>query len=173
MAIGLFNIGNFSNIQNIKKSLEEKNQDRAKMFGYIGMETYDLYKQGKVSVPELESYFENMEALEKEIEELENQKAELEAQNSRVLACSCGATLSAKDKFCSKCGKPVEQKNNICECGRKIEEGMAFCPNCGKSIAGAQREITQEVIIFKECICGAKVPEGQFMCMECGRKIES
>lgn len=173
MAIGLFNIGNFSNIQNIKKSLEEKNQDRAKMFGYIGMETYDLYKQGKVSVPELESYFENMEALEKQIEELENQKAELEEQSKRTPTCSCGATLSPKDKFCGKCGKPVESKNNICECGRKIEEGMAFCSNCGKSLDGAQREIPQEVINFQECICGAKVPEGQFMCMECGRKIES
>lgn len=172
MAIGLFNIGNFSNVQNIKKSLEEKNKDRTKMFGFIGMETYDLYKQSKISVPELELYFENMENLEKEIEELERQKMELEEQTKKTPTCSCGATLSLKDRFCGKCGKPVESKNNVCECGRKIEEGMAFCPNCGKSIIGAQREGTQVPINYKECICGAKVQEGQFMCMECGREMK-
>ncbi|MBQ2901890.1 MAG: zinc ribbon domain-containing protein [Agathobacter sp.] len=168
MAIGLFNIGNFSSLQNIKKELEEKNQERAKIFGYIGMEIYDLYKQGKVSISELDLYFENMENLEKEIEELEKQKNELEEQTKKTLTCSCGATLSPRDRFCGKCGKPVESKNNICECGRKIEEGLAFCPNCGKSIVGVPREITK----YKECICGAKVPEGQFMCMECGRAIK-
>lgn len=166
------NLENFSNIQNLKKALEEKNQERAKIFGYIGMEAYDLFKQSKMSVPELETYFETMQNLEIEIEKLEEEKQKLEEANKKIPTCSCGAPITAKDKFCSKCGKPVELKGNVCTCGRKVEEGMTFCPNCGKSLVKKMEIEVQETVKYKECICGAKVPEGQFMCMECGRKIE-
>lgn len=175
MAIGIFNISNFSAMQNLKKSMEEKNKERVKIYGYIGMEAYDLFKQGKVSVPELEIYFEKMKALESEIEELEKEKQQLEVQSKGNRVCSCGNVLSAKSKFCSKCGKAVEQKRNICKCGKEIEEGMIFCPNCGENIgqtAISMEEISeQEKENDRECICGAKVQEGDFMCMECGRKI--
>lgn len=166
------NLENFSNIQNFKKSLEDKNQERAKIFGYIGMEAYDLFKQNKISVPELESYFETMENLENEIEALENEKQKLEEINKKNPTCSCGAPISVRDKFCSKCGKQVKKNGNICTCGKKIEEGMTFCPNCGKSLLKDKEIEIQQVEKYKECICGAKVPEGQFMCMECGRKIK-
>lgn len=144
MAIGIFNISNFSAMQNLKKSLEEKNKERAKIYGYIGMETYELFKQGKVSIPEMDVYFENMKTLEEEIEALEKEKQQLEVQNKGNRVCSCGNVLSAKDRFCSNCGKALFQ----------MEEPSG-----------------QDNSDYKECICGAKVQEGAFMCMECGRKI--
>lgn len=166
------NIGNFSNIQNIKKGLEEKNQERAKIYGYIGMEAYNLYLQGKLNTPEFEIYFEKLDDIEKVIAELENQKKDLEEQGKKTLTCSCGTVLSSKDRFCYKCGNPVEQKNNICECGQKVEEGMTFCPKCGNRIGKIEKIEFVEEVNYKECICGARIQEGQFMCMECGRKIE-
>lgn len=158
----------------MKKQLEEKEKERSKIYGFIGMDVYDLYQQGKLDLPELEAHFEKMKELEQEIAELEAEKQRREQQSKKGGVCSCGQVLSAKDSFCPNCGKPVGNGMITCVCGKQIKSDLRFCPNCGKNVkeilenggnAGAQTR-------YRECICGAKVPEGQFMCMECGRKVE-
>ena len=175
-----FNIPGFSATPNVKKELEEKNQERAKIYGYIGMEACDMYRQGKLEIPELSIYFDKMQELDKAIVELEEEKKKIEqkAQNSGKVICSCGCAVSPKNRFCPQCGKPIEQRENVCVCGKKIKGDVVFCPNCGRNVKSAPAETTAppqaNAVIqnYRECICGAKVPEGQFMCMECGRKIE-
>lgn len=159
---------------NTKKLLEEKEKERLRLYGFIGMDVCDLYQQGKLDLPELEVHFEKMRELEQEIADLEAEKQKRELQSKGSSVCSCGQVLSAKDSFCPNCGKPVDNGMITCVCGNQIKSDLKFCPNCGKSVkellenggnAGTQ-------IKYRECICGAKVPEGQFMCMECGRKVE-
>ena len=163
---------------NIKKLLEEKQKERSKVYGFIGMDVYDLYKQGKAEFPELQVHFEKMQELEQEIAELEAEKQRWELQSRGASTCSCGQPLSAKERFCPNCGKPVDNRMITCVCGNQIKKELKFCPNCGKSVSGLletggqQPENAGMQARYKECICGAKVPEGQFMCMECGRKVE-
>ena len=171
------NFANFSNNQNLKKSLEEKNREKSRIYGYVGMEAYDLYKEQKLSAPELEIHFEKLGALEKEILEIEEKLTQL--VSSDKIVCSCGYALNGQMKFCPKCGRPVESDMITCTCGKKIKGDMSFCPYCGNKLKGnsgkpaaKEPEAVQKEETFRECICGAKIPEGQFMCMECGRKIE-
>lgn len=168
------NFANFSNNQSLKKSLEEKNREKSKIYGYLGMEAYDLYKAQKLSIPELDVYFEKLTALEKELAEIEEKMAQ--AANSGKSVCSCGYVMSSQMEFCPKCGKPAESGMITCKCGKQVKRDMSFCPHCGNKLKGetAQKEETvQNEGKMRECICGAKIPEGQFMCMECGRKVES
>ena len=46
----------------------------------------------------------------------------------------CGADISEKDKFCGKCGKPLEQPNaeKYClHCSKTYPSDVNFCPECG------------------------------------------
>lgn len=163
------NIANFSTNQSLKKSLEEKNREKTKIYGYIGMEVYDLYKTRKLSIPELEVHFAKMETLEKETAEIEEKLGQT-AGSGKTACGSCGYVLIGQMKFCPNCGKSTDPEMVTCACGKQIKNDMSFCPYCGNRLkedpAGAARDK------FRECICGARVPEGQFLCMECGRKVE-
>lgn len=178
------NINSFSANQGLKKKLDEKLEEKKKIYNYIGMEVYDLYKAGKIVQPELDVYFEKMNILEQEIAAVkaEMDKAKTPLQENHK--CSCGNILSPGSKFCPKCGKPVESEFIICSCGGKVKRGMIFCPQCGQkmselSVANAQQnydgrgfsEINSAKAQRKECICGALIPVGQSICMECGRKV--
>ena len=48
------NVTGFSSSKNVKKAMEEK----SKLFGYIGMDVWDMKKEGKINMPELDPYFE-------------------------------------------------------------------------------------------------------------------
>lgn len=167
------NVQNFYPSKNAKKPIEEK----SKVFGYIGMEIWDMKKQGKIHMPELDVYFEKLEVLEKEINEIESEKQRLGMQKKGGNICACGFHLTAADRFCPQCGKAAATGFVVCSCGNQVQSGMQFCPYCGKTMqkgdenSGAGKIEAASAMQYKECICGAKVPEGQFMCMECGRKI--
>ena len=179
-------LNNFTAANGVKKALDEKYQERMKICGYIGMEVYDLYKQNKVSVPEVEMHFEKLKAIEKDITDLEAEKQRLESESRKTGTCSCGCALSGQERFCPKCGKPVDNGELVCTCGKTVKKDMMFCPYCGKNVkelsdgtvsdGKEQRSIEtteseNNQTKYRECICGARVLEGQNMCMECGRMV--
>lgn len=182
------NFSSFSANQGLKKNLDEKLNEKTKIYNYIGMETYDLYKAGKLTHPELDIYFEKMNALEQEIAniQMEIDKAKMSVNGS--LKCTCGNMLSPGAQFCSKCGKAVETNLITCSCGRQAKRDAVFCSYCGQKISelpaatnnreypeisGGAVPVKMQAgqIRGKECICGAIIPVGQSMCMECGRRI--
>lgn len=162
----------------LKKEMEEKNKEKAKIFGFLGMEAYEMYKIGNLTVPELDIYLEKAKEIEEEIDKIEAKKHQLEMETTGNSTCSCGYQLIAENKFCPKCGKPVENGMNTCgKCGKSVKSDMQFCPFCGNNMQADENSAENLVVSemqkpMKECICGAMVAEGQFMCMECGRKIE-
>ena len=162
-----------TNLKAMKKELEKRMNEKLKIYGFIGMETYDLIKQNKLSAPQLDNYMEKMDELNQGIEELEQLITEQELKNRGKNVCACGYKLKVQDRFCPNCGEAVPRDTVICQCGAEVGRDTKFCSSCGKSM--------EEIISFqeesrkpsmKECICGAKVPAGQFMCLECGRKVE-
>ena len=161
------------NLRALKKSIEEKMNEKVKIYGFIGMETYDLIKENKVEIPQLNGYIEKMEELDKSIQEMEDQIKQEELKNKGKNVCACGFRLKPQDKFCPNCGEAVLRDSVICTCGAEVKRDAKFCGSCGRSleeILNTQNEAPK--LAMKECICGAKVPAGQFMCLECGRKIE-
>ncbi|MCM1156715.1 MAG: zinc ribbon domain-containing protein [Roseburia sp.] len=163
------------NIKEITKELEEKRNETAKIYGFIGMEVYDLSKAGKIEIAQINNYLEKMDALNQEIAELEKKKEELEVKNAGKNVCTCGYKLKPQDRFCPNCGEVIARAATVCVCGAKLKKNMKFCNVCGRSVEEIQKAMEagqEEEKPVRECICGAKVPEGQFMCFECGRKIE-
>lgn len=45
---------------------------------------------------------------------------------------SCGASISAKAKFCSECGAKIPQAKFCSNCGAKLGANAKFCPECGE-----------------------------------------
>ncbi|MBD5516106.1 MAG: zinc ribbon domain-containing protein [Lachnospiraceae bacterium] len=158
----------------VKKNLEERMNEKAKIYGFIGMEVYDLSKEKKIEIVQIKAYLDKMDALNSEIEGLEKQKEELEKKSAGKNICSCGYKLKPQDRFCPNCGEVVARDMLICSCGAELAKDVKFCSVCGKRAEDIlqEQEIMKAAPKMRECICGAKVPEGQFMCMECGRKLE-
>lgn len=175
-----------SQLRTIGKSIEEKMNAKSKLYGYIGMEAYDLHTAGKLDMPELQGYFEKLQALDDEVRELQAQKQAMELQSGNGTTCICGEPLTQIDKFCPRCGTPVNNGMVTCVCGNQVAKNMRFCNVCGRDMQQSpvmmQPNVPPQAMNnmaanvptkpMKQCICGAQVPEGQFMCMECGRKIE-
>ena len=143
-------------IKAINKALEEKMNDKAKIYGFIGMEVYDLSKEKQIEIVQIKNYLDQMDAL----------------KNAGKNICTCGYKLKPQDRFCPNCGEVISREITVCVCGAKIDKNMKFCRTCGKSIEEIQKAFEPAQPKMRECICGAKIPEGQFMCFECGRKIE-
>lgn len=162
------------NLKTVKKNLEERMNEKSKIYGFIGMEVYDLSKENKIEIPQIKTYLDKMDALNGEIEELEKQKNDLEKRSAGKNVCSCGYRLKPQDRFCPNCGEVVSRDSIICTCGTELPKGAKFCSVCGKRTEDImqEQEVAKTPPKMRECICGAKVPEGQFMCLECGRKIE-
>lgn len=161
------------NLKTMKKELEDLINSKAKIYGFIGMEVYDLYKENKIEIPQVKNYLDNMDTINQSIEEMKNEIKEREAKNVGKNICSCGYKLKPQDRFCPNCGEMVPRDTVICSCGTELSKDAKFCHSCGKSMESILKgQEEPEKQIMKECICGAKVPAGQFMCLECGRKIE-
>ncbi len=172
--------------KSIGKCIEEKMNAKSKLYGYIGMEVYDLHMAGKLDMPELAGYFEKLQVLDNEVRELQAQKQAVELQAGNRTTCICGAVLTQMDKFCPHCGARVNNGMVTCTCGNQVEKNARFCNVCGRDMQQnpvmMQPNVPPQAMnnaavnvapkAMKQCICGAQVPEGQFMCMECGRKIE-
>ncbi|MBR4998857.1 MAG: SPFH domain-containing protein, partial [Clostridia bacterium] len=48
--------------------------------------------------------------------------------------CSCGATNSAKSKFCSECGAKLAVKAFCSHCGAEVKKNAKFCSECGTKL---------------------------------------
>lgn len=161
------------NLKAVQKNLEDKMNEKVKIYGFIGMEVYDLAKENKIEIAEIKTYIEKMDELNTEVEELEKQKEELERKTAKKNICVCGYKLKPQDRFCPNCGEVIAKDTVVCTCGTELSKNTKFCSVCGKSMEDIinSKEDAKKTVM-KECICGAKVPAGQFMCLECGRKIE-
>ena len=52
-------------------------------------------------------------------------------QTSSKVCTNCGASLSAKAKFCAECGTKVETKRFCTNCGAELSGNAKFCAECG------------------------------------------
>lgn len=100
------------------------------------------FKTGKVSeedytplrsrlVAEAAQY---IEAEKKEDDQLEALiQTRRTVQQASIVCEHCGAPMEADQRFCAKCGSPVN--NELCpSCGKKIRAGDQFCPSCGNRL---------------------------------------
>lgn len=171
--VSKFQVEDSTNLKAVQKNLEDKMNEKVKIYGFIGMEVYDLTKENKIEIAQIKTYIDTMDALNAEVSELEKQKEELERKTAKKNICICGYKLKPQDRFCPNCGEVIAKDTILCTCGTELPKDAKFCNVCGKRIEDIMNsQESGKETAMKECICGAKVPVGQFMCLECGRKIE-
>ena len=102
------NINNISTGFENKKALSDKKNERDRIYKYIGMDAFNLYKEGKMPKSDLDVHFEKLKTVEMEINRLEK---EIEKQKSkgRISCRNCGRELDPGTKYCPICGSPVLQ----------------------------------------------------------------
>lgn len=146
-------------------------QNKQKYLCYLGMATYNLYREGKLEQEELQNDFDKIKEIDDILDELDKTIEKLERMKQAKNICECGTKLSKKDQFCPNCGKKV--KNVIlCKCGAELPADTKFCNRCGTDVSTLEENVSETHMVWKTCVCGSKVPEGQAMCMECGRMVK-
>ncbi|TLZ90178.1 MAG: DUF835 domain-containing protein [Methanobacteriota archaeon] len=79
---------------------------------------------------------------------------------------TCGASVSASARRCSRCGEPVTTKTTPCpRCKAAIPPGAEKCPVCGFVLSTASVGSPSRIA----CIaCGELIPAGSTECPSCG-----
>lgn len=136
----------------IKSQINEVNKRRQALSAQLGASLYEETKVDPRFRTGRESLYDDIAACDAERAGLQQQLAEIEAASaaaevaSQTVACpSCGARMSAADRFCSVCGAAAVQQRAVpavpvsglrcASCGGPMEEGDAFCMNCGAPAA--------------------------------------
>ena len=115
----------------------------------------------------------------KKLWEIEGVVMENKDSNKTIKCDSCNAEFTEGTKFCTECGKPVENvsENNenlseqdiICpKCQAEVSPGIKFCEECGTKIENIQ--ISNQKTTCPKCY--ADVSPGTRFCEECGTKID-
>ena len=113
---------------------------------------------------------------------IEDYKRQIDAMKS-VKRCACGAEITEGMMFCSSCGAPVHNQEQIdgikcTHCGKTVSKDANFCIHCGMSIEKPQNkdmssDISEDKLKEQICSnCGSKLsPEAAF-CTVCGTRLE-
>ena len=150
--------GNNANVKFMRKELEEKMDEKIKIYGYIGMETYDLIKANKIQFPELNVYAKKIDEINQAMQEIEEMIRQEENKNKAIGRCSCGYMLKAQDRFCPNCGRG--------SLGPGMGPGMV--PGVGPGVALGMGPGAGQV---KVCVCGVQMEMNSQMCPVCGRSM--
>ena len=102
------NINSISSGFENKKALNDKRNEKDRIYKYIGMEAFNLYKEGKMPSSELDVHFERLKTVDMEIARLEKE-IEKSKSKGKVICRNCGMELTSDVKYCPRCGAPVMQ----------------------------------------------------------------
>lgn len=111
----------------------------------------DLVLESGLPVPEgtdIPVFIDTIHGLKSKIDDT---AAKIQAIKNINTCKQCGADVPRGEKFCGKCGNPMQTTEVISEaaeviseaaaastqcpdCGTEIPDGSSFCSNCGKSI---------------------------------------
>ena len=126
---------------------------------------------------EIKALYDEIEADNKQIEELQENNNKILNVAEKVVCPKCQAENRTGVTFCVACGnRLVEDDMVVCECGNKVNKTAKFCTACGKPMeqpeepAAPAEEETKDVIVCSAC--GKELPLTAKFCNGCGQKIE-
>ncbi len=127
----------------LKQDIKKAEQRRKETYMALGVRVYNLIKEGKINLEELEVPVREIDSIAEEIatKEIAIEKIKKEKKAARGTMCPhCGVQAAPRAKFCPNCGKdmkgPVAEPGTpVCpRCNKEIDEGDVFCGHCGKKL---------------------------------------
>ncbi|WP_250674233.1 hypothetical protein LZ906_006385 [Paraclostridium ghonii] len=116
--------------------IEKAQKEKAIVFVSAGVKLYEMVRKEEVTQENLVNLFDSMIELDKIIYESNLKLKKIQSKNN--IKCECGNTLNDNGKFCSQCGKKIEEEVEceICEfCSSDIREDSKFCVCCGNKVS--------------------------------------
>lgn len=116
--------------------IEKAQKEKTKIFVNAGVKLYEMVRKEEVTQENFVNLFDGMIELDKIIYESNLKLEKIQSKNN--IKCECGNTLNDNGKFCSQCGKKIEDEaeHEICEiCSSDIIEGAKFCMCCGNKVS--------------------------------------
>lgn len=122
----------------INNLINEAESKKSTLLMEMGILTYQQIREGYIKVEDFDSISNSILELDKFIYDRNIELKELKKKNT-TNSCECGNTIKNNDKFCSICGKKVEELDDIimisCEfCESEIEADSNYCVCCGKKV---------------------------------------
>lgn len=158
---GVAATGRTARMAKLRSQMGEAMKRRQNLAAQLGASLYEEtkdnpdFRKGREGLyGDIASIDAERDALQAEIDELERQAAE-EAQAAQSLNCPfCGTRMAAADRFCSGCGKPMEEvQSALAAAARPAAPVAADGPTCPQ--------------------CGSPVAVGDAFCMHCGTKLDA
>lgn len=141
-------------VTKIKGQISKIQELKRRAFEDLGAMTYEMIISENMEIEKLKERAEEIKELDRQIKEKEKELIEIQTKTQQELEglklqskCECGAIIHEGFKFCVKCGKKIEIKEEKiidseqkektlphCECGDVISPGAKFCKKCGRSL---------------------------------------
>jgi RNA polymerase subunit RPABC4/transcription elongation factor Spt4 len=129
-------------IQGVRKEIAKLQEEINQMAKALGLQTFGLYEEKKLTHPELVKLCEHIAAVKLKVSEKEKELAALQPTPppAPVTCLTCGHELPAGGGFCPYCGAPrtekkgpeAEPQRRFCaQCGALLRSQSKFCPKCG------------------------------------------
>ncbi len=151
----------------------------------MGILTYQKIREGYIKIEDFDSLSNSLLELDKYIYDRSLELNKLKKKNV-TNDCECGNKIKGQDRFCSVCGKKVDdlddrnmiicefcdseiKKKNVtndCECGNKIKGQDRFCSVCGKKVD----DLDDRNMIICE-FCDSEIEADSNYCVCCGKKV--
>ena len=131
-------------ISQFKKEIQEFSELRSDLILKLGEDTYRKLRLGDLQDPQLHEYFHSIAELDRKIFNTQKSLESLDQKSSTTICTTCGASLSAEDKFCGSCGQKQEERTNLSDqtqlavcptCEEQIPADANFCACCGSRLA--------------------------------------
>lgn len=126
-------------ISKLNKVIEEAQYNRDSLLLEIGTLVYEKIRNNELQDLEISEKCKSLVGFDYTIYNNRMNIQEINKKNSGIV-CECGTNLSQDVKFCSGCGKKVEEiceevENIVCTtCEMDIPKGLDYCPCCGYKI---------------------------------------
>lgn len=154
----------------LRGQIAETTKRRQSLAAQLGASLYEFTKDDPAFRAGREEIYDGIAACDEERAACQAEIDEIEAaaaaasESARMIECTnCHARVAAGDRFCSGCGKPVEEIKEELHAAQESaenlspEEAGAVCSSCGASVAadnlfctscGARIEPTQKAEIL-------------------------
>lgn len=143
-------------ITKIKGQISKIQEQKRKAFEELGSIVYEMINSETFDMDKLKEKAEAIKEFERQIKEKEQEILEVQAKAQQEIE-----------------GLKAESKTtNVCECGAIIPEGSKFCVKCGKKVEIKEEAQTEKApSTSQHCECGAVIPPGAKFCVKCGRRL--
>lgn len=129
---------NFEERTKISNLINEAENKKSSLLIEMGILTYQKIREGYIKIEDFDSLSNSLLELDKYIYDRSLELNKLKKKNV-TNDCECGNKIKGQDRFCSVCGKKVDDLDDrnmiICEfCDSEIEEDSNYCVCCGKKV---------------------------------------